>query len=233
MGNDVVVTLRLALARFAESLAHFLPRILAALAIFVVGVLLTALLRAVTRRLLKWLRFDQLVERVGAGQVLTKIGAKPPHHLLGTAVYWLTWIAVVLAMLRALGLTAAEVLLSDFIRFLPDLAAAIVVVVLGFLLSGLAWRASLLAAVNARMQSAKLVGAMVRGLVLVGTLAMAFEQIGVGRGVMHTAFALVFGAIMLAVAIAFGLGGRHAARRYLEERLLARGRGEEDGPSHL
>ena len=233
MGNEIVVTLRTALARFAESLAHFLPRILAAFALFVLGFLLAALMRAVSRRLLSWVRFDHLVERVGAAQLLTKVGAKAPHHLVGSAVYWLTWVAVALAMLQALGVTGTDLLIVEFVRFLPSLAAALLLLLLGFLLSSLAWRASLLAAVNAGMHSAKLVGVLVRTLILAGAVAMAFEQVGVGRGVMHTIFATVFGAIMLAAAIAFGLGGRHAARRYLEEKLLARGKGGGDGPSHL
>jgi hypothetical protein len=135
---------------------------------------------------------------------------------------------------QALGLSGMELLVADFVRFVPRLGAAILVLVIGFLVSGLAWRASLLAAVSAGMQGSKLLGMLVRSLVIVATVAMALEQIEIGRGVMHTAFALVFGAVMLATAIAFGLGGRHLARRFLEDRLLARDRADDDNEaSHM
>lgn len=234
MGNEILVELRSALSQFLESLARFLPRLLAALAIIVLGWLLSTGLRAVTRRVLLWLRFDQLVDRVGAGAVIRKLLGTPPHLALATAVYWLTWVAILLAALQSLGVSGIDALLHDFVRFLPRLAAAVMVLLLGLLLSTLAWRASLLAAVSAGMHAAKLLGALARFLVMVATVAMALEQIDVGRGVMHTAFAIAFGAIMLAMAISFGLGGRHAARRFIEERLLARDVDkDEDRASHL
>jgi hypothetical protein len=228
MGKQILATLQQALREFVGSLAAFLPRLLAALAILAFGWLLAVLLRSVTRKLFRWVRLDQLVDRIGAGQPLGKLLGKPAHDVLARAVYWLTWIAVLLITFQALGLSGTDLLVADFVRFVPRLGAAILVLVIGFLLSGLAWRAALLAAVSAGMQGSKLLGTLVRSLVIVATVAMALEQIDVGRGVMHTAFALVFGAVTLATAIAFGLGGRHLARRFLEERLLARDRVEDD-----
>jgi hypothetical protein len=215
-------SLRAALDHFGASLTQFLPRLLAALAVLVIGWLLATAFRGVTRRVLRWLRFDQLIERMGASEMLRKLFPSPPSATMGKTVYWLTWIAALLAALQALGISGIDALLADFVRFVPRLAAAVMVMVVGFLVSGLAWRASLLAAVSAGMHAAKLLGTLVRSLVIVATVAMALEQIDIGHGVMHTAFAIMFGAVMLAAALAFGLGGRDAARRFLEDRLLAR-----------
>jgi uncharacterized protein YebE (UPF0316 family) len=116
------------------------------------------------------------------------------------------------------------------------LISAVVIVVLGVFVSTLAWRASLLAAVNARVPAAKLVGTLVRAVTIVAALAMALEQLEIGRQVIVIAFAISFGAIMLALALAFGLGGRHLARQYLERRFNAHEPSEpaaQDGPSHL
>lgn len=234
MGNELTLGLRGALGEFAASLTRFLPRLLAALIILVLGWLIAALLRRVTRRLLSWLRFDLLVERAGGGDVLKRAGFGPPEAVVATAAYWLTWILVLLAAMTALDVAGAQSLAADLIRFLPSLAVALLVLVIGFALSGVAWRVALLAAVNAQLHSARLLAGLVRGLVLVASVAMAFEQIKIGRGVVHTAFAITFGAVMLALAIAFGLGGRHTARRFLEERLLAREKKpDEDEASHL
>jgi hypothetical protein len=231
-GNELLQRLRTTLVEFGSSLLQFLPRLLAALLILVIGWLCATLLRAVTRRVLSWARFDQIMERAGGGELLKRAGLGRPHVLVGTAAYWLTWIAVLLAAMKVLGISGAENLVADFVRLLPSVAVALVVFIIGFALASVAWRVALLAAVNARLHSAKLLAAVVRGLVLVASLAMAFEQLNIGRGVLHTTFAIVFGALMLAVAIAFGLGGRHAARRFLEERLLARGKKDDDA-SHL
>jgi hypothetical protein len=234
MKESVLGQLTAALRQFAASLMAYLPRLLAALAILVVGLVLAAALRAVASRILRWIRFDPVIERVGAGALLRKISAAPAHATVAKAVYWLTWIAVALAALQTLGVSGTDLLVSDFVRFLPRLATAVLILIVGFLLSSLAWRASLLAAVSAGMQAAKLIGAFVRLLVIVAALAMALEQVDVGHGVMHTAFAIVFGGVMLAAAIAFGLGGRHAARRFIEGILLARGKDvDQDGGSHM
>jgi len=233
MGHEIMLVLRATLATFVESLARFLPRALSALVVLVVGWLLATILRAVTRKVLTWIRLDSLIERVGAGEMLKRSGLPPPHRLVAGAVYWLTWAAVGSAMLEILGVAGGELLVADFVRFLPRVVAAAAILLAGFVVSSLAWRAALLGAVSAHMHAAKIIGAVVRALVMAATIAMALEQLGLGSGIMHTAFAITFGAVMLALAIAFGLGGRHAARRFLEQRLLSRGKVDEDGRSHL
>jgi hypothetical protein len=232
MGKDLLHGLRTLLLEFGSSLLQFLPRLLAALLILVFGWLCATLLRAMTRRALSWARFDRIMERAGGGDLLKRTGLGRPHALVGTAVYWLTWVAILLAAMKVLRISGTETLVADFVRLLPSVGVAFVVFIIGFALASVAWRVALLAAVNARLNSAKLLAAVVRGLVLVASFAMAFEQLNIGRGVLHTTFAIVFGALMLAVAIAFGLGGRHAARRFVEERLLASGKKDDDA-SHL
>lgn len=232
MGNDLIVHLRAELVEFTSSLVRFLPHVLGALLILVLGWLTALLLRALARRMLSWLQFDRLVERAGGGDLLKRAGFGLPHAVVARAVYWLTWIAVLLAAMSALDIAGADVLISDFVRLLPNLAVALTVLIIGFAFSALSWQLTVLAAVNARLHSAKVLATLVRVLVLAASVAMAFEQLGIGRGVLHTAFAIVFGAVMLAMAIAFGFGGRHAARRFLEEDLLARGKKDERA-SHL
>jgi hypothetical protein len=67
MKESVLGQLTAALRQFAASLMAYLPRLLAALAILVVGLVLAAALRAVASRILRWIRFDPVIERVGAG----------------------------------------------------------------------------------------------------------------------------------------------------------------------
>jgi hypothetical protein len=95
----------------------------------------------------------------------------------------------------------------------------IVILIVGLLASKFAWRATLLAAVNANLRSARLLSGALRWLLIAITVAMALEQIGVAKTIMLTAFAIAFGAVMLGAAIAIGIGGGPVARRYFERQF--------------
>lgn len=215
-GNDV-----------ARAFTHFLPRFLAAVLMLLVGLFIAQLARILTRRILKLLRFNELMQRTGAADFLSRVQLSAPDRILGSLVFWSVWIGLFLTALRTLGVEAVDTLAADFVRYLPKLASAMAIVIVGIFLSNFAWRATLLAAVNARVPIAKLLALGVRGLTIIAAVAMALEQLAIGQNVILTAFAISFGAVMLAAAIAFGLGGRDLARQYLEEHLRMRSRAEE------
>lgn len=234
MMEELLSLLRSAWTDFLQLLVHFLPRLLAVLIILLVGWLVAAVVRAVVRRVLGWVGFNALLERAGTGGLLSRAGVPPADQLVGSLIFWLIWLAFLLSGLRALGLAGAEALAADFLRFIPRLLVALLVLVVGFALAHFLWRVVLLAAVNAHIPHARLLGALVRVLVIVAAGAMALEQVGMAQTVVQTAFAIFLGSVMLSAAIAFGLGGRHAARRFLEEKLLAPPRERDtDEPSHL
>ena len=236
MTDEILMSLRDYLNDAGYALAHFLPRLLAALVLLLLGFLAAVVARALTRVLLRLVRFNALMERAGARQLVERAHVGEPDALVSAFVFWCTWIVLLLLAARTLGVSAVDVLAHDFVRYLPKLVSAVLIVVLGVFLSTVAWRASLLAAVNARLPGAKLIGSLVRAVTIIAAVAMALEQLEIGRQVILTAFAISFGAIMLTLSIAFGLGGRHAARRYIERRLSA---GDEpqhkpgDGSAHL
>jgi hypothetical protein len=238
MTHEMLTAMEAYLSDVARALAQFLPRLLTALSMLLLGFLTAFVLRAITRRVLRWLHFNALMERTGARQFIQRAQLGEPDELAGGLVFWFTWIVLLLLAVRTLGVVAVDALAQDFVRYLPKLVSAVVVIVLGVSFSTLAWRASLLAAVNARLPAAKLVGTLVRWVIIVAAVAMALEQLEIGRQVILTAFAISFGAIMLALALAFGLGGRHLARRYLERRFHGEDREpdqqkHDEGPSHL
>lgn len=233
MSNDHTGILRETWLRFVEALSMWLPRVLSMLVLLIAGWLIALAVRAGLRWLLRVLRFNTLLERAGVDLSLARLGGRLPDQVVGSVVFWVVWLTFLLSGLRALGVAAADRLVEDLIRFVPRLVGALAIVIIGFAVANFLWRAVLLAAVNARIQQARLLGALVRWLTLTAAVAMGLEQIGVGGTVLLTGFAIVFGGLVLAGAIAFGLGGRHAARRYLEERLLARDQKDTDGASHL
>jgi hypothetical protein len=101
----------------------------------------------------------------------------------------------------------------------------------GYLLSNFLGRAALIASVNAGLKIAGLIGKLVKMTVLILAVTMSLEQLGVGSGTVIIAFAILFGGFVLALSIAFGLGGRDIAKEYLEKKM--RGDEKKDEISHL
>jgi len=233
MGHEILTVLTSAWANFLELVARFLPRLLAMLLIVIAGWLAAWVARAIVRRALRIGRISVVVEKSGAAELLRRADAPPLERLVGTVVFWLVWLGALLSGMQAVGFGGTESLVADLVRFVPKLVAATLILVVGVAIANFLWRATLLAAVNARIPSARLLGGLVRLLALGATLAMALEQIDVAGQVVRTAFTLVMGSVMLAASIAFGLGGRSLARRFLEEKILRREEPPGDEPPHV
>jgi hypothetical protein len=233
MADAIVRALRETGTTYLDTLRGFLPRLLATLSIVVAGWLMAVVMRWLTRRVLGWLRFNALAQRAGAADVLRRAELPPAEELAGSAVFWLVFLGFLLSSLDALGFRGVEGLLAEFIRFIPRIVVALIILVLGLLAANFAWRAALLAAVNANLPSARLLAGVVRLLIAAMVVAMALEQIAVARAVVLTAFAISFGAVMLAVAVAVGIGAGPTARRIIEQHFTRREGGETDGGSHL
>jgi hypothetical protein len=206
-------------ANFVDSIQTFLPRVATTISIILVGWLIAAVLRAVVRWALGWLRFNAGAERVGIGAMLRTADLPPADVLVAKMVFWLVWIGFLLSGVDVLGFTVLEGLVATFILFIPRLVVAIAIVVVGLLAGNFLWRATLLAAVNADVPSPRLLAGAVRALVLILAGAMALDQIAVARTIVLTAFAISFGAVMMGLAIAFGIGGGGVARRILERQF--------------
>lgn len=230
MAQMIADTVGQAWANFLQSVALYLPRVLATLSIVIAGWVIAALLRVLTRWLLRWTRFDALSERMGLAAVLRGADLPPASVLAGSVVFWLVFVGFLLSGIDVLGLTALQGLVAGFGAFVPRLVVALAILAVGVVVANFAWRATLLTAVNARMASPRLLSNAVRSLILILVVAMALEQIAVAQTVVLTAFAIAFGAVM---AIAFGIGGGSLARRFLEQQFPERPPADPDRLSHL
>ena len=125
-------------------------------------------------------------------------------------------------------------LLEKFLLYLPNIFVALVVLAIGWFLGNFLGRAALIASVNAGMKAAGPLSKGIKGAVLLFAFVMAFEQLGIGRSTVIAAFAIVFGGAVLALALAFGLGGKDLARSFLEKRFKKSGESDRgDGLKHL
>jgi hypothetical protein len=230
--NDVI---RETLAGFEERLAAFGPRLLAMLVILAVGAAAALALRLLLLALLPRLGFDRFAARSGLAEMLGRGGIRrPASAVLARVASWATLAVFVLLAIGALDLQIAMDLVSRAFSYLPQVLIATALLLLGSLVAAFVRRSVLIAAVNAGVPSARLLAGGARTGLLILFAAMALEHLGVGRQVLLASFTILFGGLVFALSLAFGLGGRHLAREILE-RAVRRSAGPppEDGLHHL
>lgn len=213
----------------------FLPNLLAMLVILLVGILLARVIRAILARFLAAVKFDAWSDRMGVTSILRKgdLWAKP-SLALGELVFWLLILLVLMAGLSALKISAIDHLVERLFMYLPRVFSSALLLIIGYLLTGFLSRAVLIAAVNNGFHYARLLAEGIRLLLIVLILAMALEQLQIAPGIVLAAFSIVFGGLVAALAIAFGVGGIDAAKRMIEKETAKKSAGEKkDDIEHL
>jgi hypothetical protein len=234
MREMIISELSQALHDIARSFAHFLPRLIVMLILAVLGWVIAYVIKAVLRSTLRLLNFDKLSENAGASQLLSKAALPSATEMLSRFVFWVAWLGFILLGVSVLGIMGLQEQIAGFFLFLPRLFVAMFIMFLGLLAASFFSRATLLAAVNANMPSPRVLSLAVRSIIVVFVFSIVFEELGLAEQTMLVAFGIAFGALMLGLAIAFGLGGRDLAQRFLEKRVVRGKRQEnEDEPSPL
>lgn len=213
-----------------------LVKLLPTLTFLIIGLVVGLIVKAVLLRLLKAIRFDSLCDRSGLSAALARSGVRRrPSTLVGRLTFWVIFLLFTFMAVDALNLQATANLMSGIIAFLPHLLAALLLLLAGWLLSNFIAEAALIGLVNAQVQEARLLANLIRWGILIFTFAMVLTQLGIAKEIVVAAFSIVFGGIVMALAIAIGLGGRNIAKEALERRLLQRRAKEEEGEeiSHL
>jgi hypothetical protein len=205
---------------FFEQVFDFLPHLLTMVVIVAFGLVAASLIRVGVSRLLRIARFDQLSTRIGFSDALAKGGVKDhPSILVGRVVYWAILLLFLILGLGALKLKGVDRFVDQAFTYIPHLLVAFIILMVGFILANFFGRAALIAAVNAQITQARLLARSVRLAVILFALAMAFEQLGIATAIIVAAFSIAFGGVVLALAIAFGLGAKDAAKEFIDKRF--------------
>ncbi|GIW54080.1 MAG: hypothetical protein KatS3mg082_0484 [Nitrospiraceae bacterium] len=200
-----------------------LPNILAMTIILLGGLLVAWGVSHLIERVLRVVGLDHLCNRIGVSAALLRGGVKTdPSRLVGRAAYWLIVIFSTMAALGALNLQPINQFAKSFLAYVPHLFTAAVILVAGYLLSNFISQAVLIAAVNAGLPPARLVAACSRWGVQLLAVAMALEQLGIAQNIVVVGFGITLGGVVMAAAIAFGLGAKDLAKDFLERRLSNR-----------
>lgn len=219
MWENFIQELERTINEIVASLGRFLPRFLEMLVIVLIGWLIAFILKLLLRSVLKITRFDRLSEHTGATHFLRSAALPSLTELVSRVAFWVAWIGFILLGVNVLGVVGIEQHVTSFFGFLPRLIAALVILFFGLLGASFFSRAALLSGVNKDVPSPRLISWAVRTMLILFVVSMAFEELGIGSRTVIVAFTLTFGALMLGLALAFGLGGKDLAKEYLERRF--------------
>jgi hypothetical protein len=228
MREIIITELTQASHELARGFAHYLPRLIVMLIIAFAGWVIAYLFKVLVRSILRLTKFSKLSENSGATQLLKQAALPSSTELLSRFVFWVAWVGFILLGVSVLGIVGLEEYTSRFFLFLPRLFVSLVILFFGLLAASFFSRAVLLAAVNANLRSSRLLSISIRVIISIFALSMVFEVLGVAEQTMLIAFAIAFGAVMLGLAIAFGLGGKDLAQEFLEKRLVTGKREEKE-----
>lgn len=215
---------------FFNDFMGYLPQLTSALCIFIIGALVSLFIAKQLPRLLAFTKLDVLAQRLDIPTLLYRGGVRDPFSkFISGVIGWIVFIMFTLIAVKALRLTPMEILIERFVLYLPQVFTAILIMLLGYLMGNFLRRTVLITAVNAGIKSAGLIGQFVKYGIFFFALTVAMEQLGIGKDTVIITYTITFGGIVLALALAFGLGGQDQAKTYLKQRLS----GEKDGIEHL
>jgi hypothetical protein len=188
--------------------------------LIVLGLILGWLARVVVTRLARAVGFDRHTERWGLGASMRRAGIlRTPAETLGLLCAWATFVLFASLGIDALASPDSRTGTTFLVSFLPPLFAAVLIVIVGWLIANFVGQGILIAAVNAGLPEARLLARAAHWGVLLFALATALTHLGIGKEMVLVAFGITFGGLVLALALAFGLGGRAIAADLLARRL--------------
>jgi len=197
-----------------NQLMMFIPSLLGALLILALGWAAAKLIEGVVVKLLKAFKLDKLAEQIQFSNVLAKGGIKRKFsELVGVIIYWLIMLAVLVTALNALQLTTAAQLLEQVFAFLPNVVAASFLLVVGLFAGAFLSTTVRTAASNSGISQAHLLGQLVQAIVVIFTVVATLKQLQIQF--VGEAFLIILAAISLGLALAFGLGCKDLAGRWM------------------
>ena len=234
MWEQIGQALNQSMVRVLSQLASLLPGILALILALLVSAVVAGVLAAVLRRSLMSVEFDRRLPRWGFPTLAEWSPSKSPTLLVTRAIALIVMLIGFLVGVSAFDVALTSQLVMRLFEYLPNVLAAVVVLVAGTIIARFLARSVLIGAVNMNLQYAPLLSAGVKWLVIVLAVAMALEHLAIGGGIIRMAFAILFGGIVLALALAVGLGSKELVSRSLErEASRTAAQGSREPVSHL
>jgi hypothetical protein len=225
---------RTAMTNAGERLVTILPALLVMFAFVALGLLFGWLIRVAITRLARAIDFDTHMERLGLAAALRRAGVlRSPSDAFGVLGFWAVFVLFAGVGIDSLALPGTPGATAFLVAFLPPLFAAVLILIVGWLVANFLSQGLLIALVNAGVPEARLLARAAHWGVWLFAVAMAFTHMGIGKEMVLVAFGITFGGLVFAISLALGLGGRTIAREFLERRLRRDAPPERERLTHL
>src|SRR5918992_675834 len=190
----------------------YIPQLIGAIVILIVGYVVARVLQAVVGRVLQGIGFDRWMERGGIKQFFDRAETnQTPASILGALVFWFVFIIAITMAADALGIPQVSVVLAQLVAYIPSIIAAILILILAALL------ANFISGIVRGATGSDILASIARYAIIVYAVFAAVTQLGIAVQLTANTFLIVLGAVALAGALAFGIGGREVARDILEK----------------
>ena|SRR5215207_2030324 len=208
MNETLVQPLQNALSTFLS----YLPQLVGAIVILIIGYIVAKVLQAVVGRVLQAIGFDGWMEKGGIKQFFDRAETnQTPHSILGQLVFWFVFIIALTMAADALGIPQVSAILGQLIAYIPSIIAAILILILAALL------ANFVSGIVRGATGSGLLASVAQYAIIVYAVFAAITELGIAVELTAPTFLIVLGAVALAAAIAFGLGGREVAQDILHK----------------
>jgi mechanosensitive ion channel-like protein len=202
---------------FLHQLGEFVPKLVLATVIVVVGWLIAKALKIAVVKGLRAINFHVLTERAGMDTFLQQGGTKADTTvILGVLIYWLVILAALILAFNSLGLAHVTSLLERIALFIPRLILSVVILAFGTYFAGFIDHTVTTYAKNAELSDAELLGRLARYAVIMFIALIALDQLDIGGNIIRESFLIILAGVVLALALAFGIGGQRWAAALLE-----------------
>ena len=217
MSNWQVVLLEPAKTVLSQ-ISQFLVNVLLVVIILLIGWIIAKIIKTLVTKLLRAIKLDQLSDQINLDGVLAKGGISYSlSELIGVICYWLAVLITFVVAVNAIGLTVAADLLNRVVLYVPNIIAAVFILILGMFVATLLSNIVKTAANNAGVSQAKLLGKIVEVVVIIFAAVITLEQLGIAAKIIELTISIVLASLGLGVALAFGLGCRDLAAKYISD----------------
>jgi len=189
----------------------YLPQLVGAIIILIIGYIVAKVLQAVVTRVLRGIGFENWMERGGIKQFFDRAQTRQtPTSIIGKLVFWFVFIIAITMAADALGIPQVSAVLGQLIAYIPSIIAAILILILAALL------ANFVSGIVRGATGSDLLASVARYAIIVYAVFAAITELGIAVTLTAPTFLILLGAVALAAALAFGLGGRDLARDILQ-----------------
>lgn len=197
---------------------NFIPSLLGAIIVFIIGLIIASILDKLVERLIYWLKLDSLLRKAGLEIYLQRANLKlNSGYFLGKIVYWFIFIVFLLAAVDILGLPAFSQFLQGILNYIPTIVVAVLILVATFIVADFFRNLVSASVFAAKIHMAKPAAAVTWWVVVIFGFLAALLQLGVAAQVINTIITGIIAMVVLAGGLAFGLGGKDLAAKLLEK----------------